>query len=161
MKKLKTWQFVLLVIFYPIGIIYFIVWLLNKSNKKSEVAAANGQGTAVNVDNLRIVRDIHTKVVGVTFGNNDGSSRQKYISQCKEGQQVQLIPMNDPEHPESTGVFTMNGKQLGHLTADMAHLLHTEGMGKPIQAVIANITGGGDRNYGCNLHIIIYEKPTR
>lgn len=31
MKKLKTWQFVLLIIFYPIGIIYFIVWLLNKN----------------------------------------------------------------------------------------------------------------------------------
>lgn len=30
MKKLKTWQFVLLIIFYPIGIIYFCVWLYKK-----------------------------------------------------------------------------------------------------------------------------------
>ena len=31
MKKLKTWQFILLIIFYPIGIIYFIVWLMNRN----------------------------------------------------------------------------------------------------------------------------------
>lgn len=40
MKKLKAWQIVLLVIFYPIGIIYFCVWLYKrhktKQNNKSE-----------------------------------------------------------------------------------------------------------------------------
>ncbi len=37
MKKLKTWQFVLLIIFYPVGIIYFIVWLCNR-NKSGKSA---------------------------------------------------------------------------------------------------------------------------
>lgn len=30
MKKLKIWQFVLLIIFYPIGIVYFLIWLYKK-----------------------------------------------------------------------------------------------------------------------------------
>lgn len=35
MKKLKTWQLVLLIIFYPVGIVYFIVWLCNRNKQKS------------------------------------------------------------------------------------------------------------------------------
>lgn len=33
MKKLKTWQIVLLVIFYPIGICYLIYWLIKRGNQ--------------------------------------------------------------------------------------------------------------------------------
>lgn len=36
MKKLKTWQLVLLIIFYPVGLVYFIVWLC-KRNKAQAV----------------------------------------------------------------------------------------------------------------------------
>lgn len=34
MKKLKTWQKVLLIIFYPVGIVYFIIWLIYKDKSK-------------------------------------------------------------------------------------------------------------------------------
>lgn len=39
MKKLKTWQIVFLVIFYPIGIIYLIVWLCNQGKKTNSSSA--------------------------------------------------------------------------------------------------------------------------
>lgn len=32
MKKLKTWQLVLLIIFYPVGIAYFIYWLCKRKS---------------------------------------------------------------------------------------------------------------------------------
>lgn len=35
MKKLKRWQFILLIIFYPIGIVYFCVWIYNKNKTKN------------------------------------------------------------------------------------------------------------------------------
>lgn len=38
MKKLKRWQFILLITFYPIGVIYFCVWLFRKSKLKKESA---------------------------------------------------------------------------------------------------------------------------
>ena len=54
MKKLKTWQKVLLVIFYPVGIVYFIVWLCNRNK--------SGAG-AVGSSKLSVIRDFNTKVV--------------------------------------------------------------------------------------------------
>lgn len=39
MKKLKTWQKVLLIICYPVGIVYFIIWLCNR-NKVQAVPQA-------------------------------------------------------------------------------------------------------------------------
>lgn len=50
MKKLKWWQIVLLIIFYPIGILYFIFWLI----KKVKLNKSNNQ-------------EFTFKVAGVTF----------------------------------------------------------------------------------------------
>lgn len=160
MKKLKGWQIALLVIFYPAGIVYLLVWLVNRSKTNTNATAAEWQN-AVKASDLRVLRDFRTKVVGVTFGNDDGSSRQKIISNCKSGQGVVFRPMNDPQHPESIGVFTENGQQLGHLAADLAQEMREKYPENPMQAEIENITGGNGRNLGCNLHIIIYELPKK
>ena len=72
MKKLKGWQIALLVIFYPAGIVYLLVWLVNRSKTNTNATAAEWQN-AVKASDLRVLRDFRTKVVGVTFGN-DGSS---------------------------------------------------------------------------------------
>lgn len=48
MKKLKPWQIVLLVVFYPVGIVYFIVWLCKRN--KTEPACANAQSDNSNYD---------------------------------------------------------------------------------------------------------------
>lgn len=160
MKKLKGWQIALLVIFYPVGIVYLLVWLINRSKTNTNATAAQGKN-AVKASDLSVRRDFHTKVVGVTFGNDDGSSRQKIIAGCKIGQGVVFRPMNDPQHPESIGVFTKNGKQLGYLHAELAQEIREKYSKNPMQAEIENITGGDGYNYGCNLHIIIYELPKK
>lgn len=101
--------------------------------------------------------DFHTKVVGVTFKNNDGSDRQKIISKCKVGQDVIFRPTPSREYPEAVGVFTTKGKQLGFLKADLAHDLIHLYPNNPMQATISAITGGGKgENYGCNIHIHIF-----
>lgn len=41
MKKLKAWQIVLLIIFYPVGIVYLIVWLINKNKHSTPAPAVN------------------------------------------------------------------------------------------------------------------------
>ncbi len=41
MRKLKTWQLVLLIIFYPAGIVYFIYWLCNKDKKAAPAPKAD------------------------------------------------------------------------------------------------------------------------
>lgn len=158
MKKLKGWQIALLVIFYPVGIVYLLVWLVNRSKTNTDAPATQGKN-AVKASDLRVLRDFRTKIVGVTFGNADGSSRQKIIANCKVGQGVVFRPMNDPQHPESIGVFTENGQQLGHLAADLARDMRDKYPQNPMRAEIASITGGGDYNYGCSIHITIYKMP--
>lgn len=148
MKKLKTWQKVLLIIFYPVGIIYFIVWLCNRNKGGGTAAPAPAK--------LSVLRDFNTKVVGVTFGNDDGSSRQAIIKKSKEGEQLILKPMSTAEYPDAVGVFNKRGQQLGHLNAELAEEITRKYPNNPVKVTITNITGGGSKNYGCNLHIIIY-----
>lgn len=144
---MKPWQIVLLVIFYPVGIVYFIVWLCKRN--KTPVAASTANSRAV-------VRDINTKVVGVTFGNNDGSSRQDIVKSCKPGDDIILKPVPTKEYPNAIGVFNKRGQQLGHIGADPADELKNNYPNNPMSVTVNGITGGGDKNYGCNLHIVIY-----
>ena len=147
MKKLKAWQIVLLIIFYPVGIVYFIVWLC-KRNKKPAAASSTPY--------CSVVRDFNTKVVGVTFGNDDGTSRQEIIKSCKSGDDIILKPVPTTEFPDAIGVFKKDGKQLGHINADLAAELKERYPNNPMSVSVANITGGGGKNFGCNLHIVIY-----
>lgn len=146
MKKLKPWQIVLLVIFYPVGIVYLIIWLC-KRNKATTSPVASSRS---------VVRDFNSKVVGVTFGNNDGTSRQEIIRTCKPGDKLILKPVPTTKYPDAIGVFTKSGKQLGHINAELATELKNNYPDNHISVTVNNITGGGDKTYGCNIHIIIY-----
>lgn len=113
----------------------------------------------IDTSKLKVERDFFSKVVGVTFGNDDGSSRQAIISNCKAGDDVIFRPIAMKDHPEAVGVFTADGKQLGFLDTNLAAELREKYPMNPMSATIGNITGGHDgKNYGCNLHIIIYRK---
>lgn len=147
MKKLKPWQIVLLVIFYPVGIIYLIVWLCKRNKMLADLPATPSA----------VLRDFNTKVVGVTFGNDDGTSRQEIIRACKPGDDIIFKPVPTAEYPDAVGVFNKRGQQLGHLGADLAAELKSKYPNNPMSVTVNNITGGGDKNYGCNLHIIIYQ----
>lgn len=143
MKKLKSWQIILLVIFYPVGIVYFIIWLCNRNKKLAAPSRS-------------IVRDFNSKVVGVTFGNDDGTSRQEIIKACNPGDDLILKPVPTTEYPDAIGVFTKSGKQLGHINAELAAELKSDYPNNPMSVTVNKITGGGDKTYGCNIHIIIY-----
>ena len=75
MKKLKAWQIVLLVIFYPVGLVYLIVWLCKRNKQPTAPSAAPASAANIDVNKLVVERDFHTKVVGVTFNNDDGTSK--------------------------------------------------------------------------------------
>lgn len=62
-----------------------------------------------------IMKNFIAKVVGVTYPNDDGSSRQKYLSQCKVGEQVDLIPDKN-QHDKNAIKVVRKGKQLGYLS---------------------------------------------
>ena len=150
MKKLKTWQKVLLIICYPVGIVYFIIWLCNRNK---------GGAATVNRSKLTVLREFHTKVVGVTFNNDNGTSRQAILRGCRVGEDIIFKPVPTKEYPDAIGVFNARGQQLGHISAELAQELKTKYPTNPMKVVIAGLTGGeSDKSYGCNLHITIYAK---
>lgn len=141
--------------------IVFTVFAVKKKKGTSPAARETDKSKqpAVCVDTSRVEKDFFSKVVGVTFNNDDGSSRQQIISKLKAGDELVFRPVSVQGHPEAVGVFTTGGKQLGHLTAELAGELKNKYPTNPVSATVAQVTGGGDRSYGCNIHIVIYQIP--
>lgn len=143
---------------FMVGWIIDIIDAVKEMNGGAAPAPA-APAFGVNMQFYDVVSDFHTKVVGVTFKNDDGSDRQTIISQCKAGQDVVFKPTPSKKYPDAIGVFTSSGKQLGNVSADLAGDLLKKYGNNPMQVTIAGITGGGDNNYGCNLHVVIYAMP--
>ena len=120
----------------------------DKSNKKMKI----------DISSLEIEQDFHTKVVGVTFDNDDGSSRQEIIKKCKVGDSIIFKPVPAEKYPEAIGVFTTTGEQFGYVNAELARKLKSKYAMNLMNVRISNITGGGKgKSLGCNLHVIIYK----
>ncbi len=100
---------------------------------------------------------IKTKIVGVTFSNPGGKSRQKLLKRCKKGDALLLIrePKNRYDR-NAIKVCTQSHKQLGYisreLAEDMAPLMDE---GNRASAQILNVTGESTLgcNLGCNIEI--------
>lgn len=60
-------------------------------------------------------------IAGESFNNDDGSSRQKIIKRCSQGDLLDL--RREPDNPydaNAVAVFTATGKQVGYLSKDNA-----------------------------------------
>lgn len=135
-EKLKTWQIVLLVIFYPIGICVWIyrVWKKNKLKRDAAAAAvarreAKEREDAARLEAWRAERaareTLKFKVVGVTFKNEDGKSRQTLLRKLHFGD----APFNSDDGVDITiergayqgepafSVFA-EGHQVGNISKD-------------------------------------------
>jgi hypothetical protein len=64
-------------------------------------------------------RVFYTQVHGITHKNTDGSSRQKIIESCYEGEELVLVP--EPDNQFDSGAVKIcrkNGEQLGYWQGD-------------------------------------------
>lgn len=104
-----------------------------------------------------LIRSFHTRVVGVKYDNDNGSSRQEILSHCLCGEPIGLEWYTYEGSP-ACSVISDHG-QIGHLSADLASDLHNEYQGDEycFVAQISDVTGGTDGYYyGCNLLVCIY-----
>ena len=110
------------------------------------------------LDTHELVRELHTKVAGVTFRNDDGTSRQEILeSYCFSGQHVDLQEFTYKGKP-AFAVFA-DGDQIGNIPAETAQALHDMPDDWVIDAEIDEVTGGGEgMKYGCNLRLLLYRK---
>lgn len=126
---------------------------------KPNAPEAPVQQSAVHFDSSKavVLNDFHTKVVGVTFKNDNGTDRQTIIKNCKVGDDVVFRPAPSAKFPHAVAIFNSRGEQLGYVNDDLAKELTSKYPNNPMSVKIASLTGGDKDTLGCNLHIIIYK----
>ena len=107
---------------------------------------------------------IKTKVVGVTFQNEDGTDRQEIIKMnCFEGTILRAVPEPDnPRDPDAIGLWVRgkySERQVGYLKRGLAtDVSETLDEGYELHVVILNVTGGGrGESLGLNISLEFVE----
>lgn len=103
--------------FYGYLIIVFSIFIILKviSAQKYQI-----ENDSFILENKKDYIKTPTKIVGVTYYNDDGTSRQKYLERLKNNSSLKLKHVPSKKHPNSIGVFSLNEKQLGFLSSDLA-----------------------------------------
>jgi hypothetical protein len=117
-------------------------------------------------------KTFHSKIVGISNPNPDGSSRQKLAKRVQAGQRLELI--REPKNPgdrNAIAVFARFGlfhrrKQLGYLSADLAReYARFMDKGGRIDAEVSEVTGGGwlwcKKSRGVNVQLTVHEPASQ
>lgn len=103
-------------------------------------------------------RAIHTKVVGVTFPNADGTDRQHIIkASCRPGTKLEIRPEpNNPKSATALAVWTTAGQigyiGSGRLNDDVNRLLSS---GVKLDTTVVQATGGTKEHPTLGVNITI------
>lgn len=107
----------------------------------------------------RTVKHFHSKIVGVTHKNADGSSRQAIIGKCTPLEKLTLEnDEHNPHDPNAVMVLRSNGKQLGFMNTTLAsEIVSKSQRGYRYAVFVKNITGGtlGKESLGVNILIVV------
>jgi len=137
-----------------LALLIYWIYRIRKKKKAQKPKAAHHKMQADD-EPLEI---IETRVAGVTFENDDGTSRQEILKKCKPGEPIKLVHSPMPEHEYAVKVLRENGEQLGHIpredAEDVADWLNSA---NTVTAKIKRITGGkkDKPTLGCVIEIRI------
>ena len=120
-----------------------------KEQPRQQVAAPETKNRA------GVIATLNTKVVGVTFDNENGTNRQDILSRVFEHDQIELEKY---EYKGKPAVYVKcYGEIIGNLPADLAESMAARYPNTRYEGHIKNITGGGEKTIGCNIEIDIVE----
>lgn len=100
-----------------------------------------------------------TKIVGVTFKNEDGTSRQEVIESCSEGDSL-ILEHYYYKGEDAFKVTNVYGETLGNLKKELTEKLvelYDIGVIEAADVEILNITGENKGTLGVNIKITIEE----
>ena len=108
--------------------------------------------------NERIAETIRTKLVGVTYDNEDGENRQDILSSMTGNEEIEVEKYIFNGEPAA--YVKCGNKVLGNLAAELAKDLAGKYPDARYTAEILEISGGGVLTFGCNieLNIIVEER---
>lgn len=106
---------------------------------------------------------IYSKVVGTSFKNDDGSSRQEYIKQkLKAGDELFLKAYNYKGNPALALYAEENNKnsQIGHISSSLTERIVQLPEDTMIEIRVRDITGGTTekKTFGVNIEILTSRK---
>ena len=102
------------------------------------------------------MRSFYTKIVGVTFDNSNGTSRQSLIADLDNLPcDLQLERQQENPHDcNAVAVLDPQGRQLGYLSRAVAdQIARLLDLGSTVQVQATQVTGGWPFNYGVNLRL--------
>jgi len=110
-------------------------------------------------------RGFFMAVVGESYQNKDGQSRQKIIRDARSGDRALLVPEPDnPHDKEAVMVCLADGRQIGYVGRDSIDppLYDAIGDGR-VRAYIASVRGGTAEkpSLGVALYVAVERKPRR
>lgn len=106
--------------------------------------------------NEKILDILDCSLFGCIYPNPDGTSRQTYLINCKEGENVYFHPAPTKEYPDTIGVFTKKGGCIGVLPYKTVNELRGMYAHNKAEAIITEIIHS-ERGLGCRIKIIIYK----
>jgi hypothetical protein len=102
-----------------------------------------------------LLKSMTTRVVGVSFDNDDGTSRQDIISGLSVGEALLL---NYHEYEPAYAVTDALGNCIGHVSKELAATIYQKYKDCYFAVSVDDITGGDSGlKYGCVISIDIYD----
>lgn len=101
------------------------------------------------------------RLKGVSYKNEDGSSRQEYLKELSESKdkKITIIPFlfyNTKENRDEPAAEVIWGEKcIGNLPADFVIALNEKYSNIKYSAEVDKVVGGGDFNYGCHINLTI------
>lgn len=128
--------------------------------KKKSTGKENGNRTPVPAaaSGGRILDTIRTKVVGVTFNNEDGENRQDILSRMSGSEDITVEKYT--YNGEPAAYVKWGDKVIGNLSAELAGDLARKYPKARYTAEILEISGGGVQMFGCNIELDVIEDAT-
>ena len=111
--------------------------------------------TVTQVSSGKVVDTIRTKIVGVTFENEDGENRQDILGRMSGNEEIGIEKYTYNGKPAA--YVKWGNKILGNLSAELAEDLARKYPNARYTAEILEISGGV-QTFGCNIEIDIVEE---
>lgn len=104
-----------------------------------------------------LLKSMTTRVVGVSFNNDDGTSRQEIISGLSIGEAL-LLNYHEYENEPAYAVTDALGNCIGHVSKGLATMIYQKYKDCYFAVMVNDITGGtSGLKYGCIIDIDIYD----
>ena len=129
-----------------------MVYLARKKKAAGQQATAPAGAAAKPDKKSKIVETIRTKIVGVTFDNEDGENRQDILSKMSGDEDITVEKYT--YNGEPAAYIKWGDKIIGNLSADLAKDLAGKYPKARYAAEILEISGGGYTRSGAILNLI-------